>query len=258
MELRGSKKRRQEILELARSTGLANVEEISDRFSVTPSTVRRDLAYLTDKGLLVRTYGGAMAPPGEGEASLARRLGDAAEAKRAIARWAATQIRPGETVLLDSGSTVGALAHALRDARNVTVITPSLMAIEELSEAPGITLHCLGGTLRPLSKGFVGPIAEAALERMSFDHAFLGTDGVTADRGICEADMQQTRLKELMARRARTTYVLAHAAKIGQGPFHCWVRLPEPWVLVTDAGVSSAQLEPFKRAGVKVVVVDLP
>lgn len=127
MELRGSKKRRQEILELARSTGLANVEEISDRFSVTPSTVRRDLA-------------------------------------------------------------------------------------------------------------------------------FFGTDGVTADRGICEADMQQTRLKELMARRARTTYVLAHAAKIGQGPFHSWVRLPEPWVLVTDAGISSVQLEPFKRAGVKVVV----
>ena len=63
---------------------------------------------------------------------------------------------------------------------------------------------------------------------MTFDRAFLGADGVTADRGICEADLQQTRLKELMVRRADNVYVLAHAAKLGRAPFHAWAQLPGP------------------------------
>ena len=68
------------------------------------------------------------------EASLRQRTGEAFEAKRAIARWAAAQIQPGETLLLDAGSTVGALAHELRTAKNVTVATTGLTALQELAD----------------------------------------------------------------------------------------------------------------------------
>ena len=127
-------------------------------------------------------------------------------------------IRPGENILLDAGSTVGALAHELRGFETLSVTTPGINTLQELADSEGIEVDCLGGRLRSLSQSFVGPLAEAALERMSFDRVFLGADAVTAEDGICEADHAQTRLKELMAPARECRYVLADAAKLGQPP----------------------------------------
>ncbi len=70
----------------------------------------------------------------------------------------------------------------------------------------------------------------------------MGADSVHAEHGICEADLEQTRLKELMMGRARRTYVLAHGAKLGQSPFHAWAVMPARWTLVTDATAHPDQL----------------
>ncbi|PSK98408.1 DeoR family transcriptional regulator [Murinocardiopsis flavida] len=252
---RGTQARREAIVRLATTSGLASVEELSATFDVTPSTIRRDLAQLESAGELARTYGGAMAIVAHPEASLRQRLGEAFEAKSAIAKWAAAQVGAGETVLLDAGSTVGALAHELRGARDLTVATTGMTVLEELAGAERVHVECLGGTLRRLSAGFVGPLAEAALSRMTFDRVFLGADGVTADDGICEASLQQTRLKELMTRRSDAVYLLVHAAKLGRRPFHAWARMPERWTLVTDAAAEPSALAPFRANGVQVVVV---
>jgi DeoR/GlpR family transcriptional regulator of sugar metabolism len=252
-----SRERRAEIVRLATVSGLANVEELSDVLGVTASTIRRDLALLTTQGKLARTYGGAIALGSHPEASLRQRSGQAFEAKRAIGRWAAGQVRSGETVLLDAGSTTGAMAHALGSTRDVVVATVGLNALDALADAQGIEVLSLGGWLRPLSQGFLGPLTEASLERMTFDRAFMGADGVTADRGICEADLQQTRQKELMMRRAEHVYVLAHAAKLGQRPFHAWAAMPDRWTLVTDSSADKEQLGRFRDHRIEVVVVDI-
>lgn len=250
----GSHERRDQIVRLATETGLASVDELSQIFGVTPSTIRRDLARLTADGRLARTYGGAIAVSAHPESSLRQRVGEGFEAKRAIARWAAQQIQTGEHILLDAGSTIGALAHELRSAEFLTVATTGLTALLELAEIESVHVECLGGTLRPLSQGFVGPLTEAALERMTFDRVFLGTDGINAHGDICEADLRQTRLKELMTRRAERVYVLAHAAKLDNRPFHAWATLPLPWTLVTDASADPGFVEVLRARGIKVVV----
>ncbi|GAA2160297.1 DeoR family transcriptional regulator [Humibacillus xanthopallidus] len=249
--------RRDEIVRLATTTGLASVEQLSDEFDVTASTIRRDLAKLTAQGKLARTYGGAMSLAHHPEASLRQRLGEAHVAKRDIARWAAAQIEPGETVLLDAGSTTGALADEITASEaltELTVVTAGISAMGALSDSPGIDVIGLGGRLRPLSQAFVGPLAESAVQRLSFDRAFMGADSVHAERGICEADLEQTRLKELMMSRADHTYVLAHAAKLGQSPFHAWAVMPARWTLVTDASATPDALQAFRDNGVEVVV----
>ncbi|WP_217170322.1 DeoR/GlpR family DNA-binding transcription regulator [Streptomyces sp. AC512_CC834] len=252
----GSQARREEILRLATTTGLASVEELSRHFGVTASTIRRDLARLTADGRLARTYGGAMALNAHPEAPLRQRTGEAYAQKRAIARWAAAQVQPGESLLLDAGSTIGALAHELRTAQDLTVATTGLTVLHELADVENVHVECLGGTLRPLSRAFVGPLTEAALERMTFDRVFLSADGVTADGGICEADLRQTRLKELMARRATHVYVLAHAAKLGRAPFHAWTTLSPGWTLVTDSEATGTDVAAFRERGTHVVLAD--
>ncbi len=253
---RDNQVRRQAIVELASTTGLASVEELSQRFEVTASTIRRDLAHLEQEGHLARTFGGARAILAHPEADLRQRLGEAHEAKRAIGKWAASQVQPGETILLDAGTTTAAVAHELRDLNRLTVVTPGMTVLNELASSDGIEVECLGGTLRPRSQAFLGPHAEAALERRTFDRVFLGADSVTADRGICEADIRQTRLKELMTRRGEQIYLLVHAAKIGRAPFHAWAPMPRHWTLVTDQSAPSGALEPFRAHGVDIVVVD--
>mgnify|MGYP001047335407 CR=1 FL=1 len=259
MKQRRTRERREEILTLAADVGLANVEDLAQRFGVTASTIRRDLAHLSDDGRLARTYGGAISTSHLPEASLLQRRSEALDAKRAITAWAANEIERGESVFLDAGSTTALLAREL-STRNfsATVTTSSLPVVTQLSTSTSLTVQCLGGRLRPLSGAFVGPLAEASLDRMSFDRAFISADGVTVDRGLCEAELEQTRFKEIVARRTRSLYVLAHAEKLGHAPFDAWARLDLPWTLVTDESAPEAVLAEFRAAGITVVVAPAP
>ncbi|OUS94345.1 DeoR/GlpR family DNA-binding transcription regulator [Rhodococcus sp. NCIMB 12038] len=255
MAVRESEARRSEIVRLARSSGLASVDDLSAQFGVTASTIRRDLSQLTSQGLIARTYGGAIALDPQQESSLRQRALEGFDAKRAIAEWAASQVRPGETILLDAGTTVGAMGEFLRDIEDITVIAAGLTALESLADADSVRVECIGGTLRHLSQGFVGPLAEATLQRVTFDRAFLGADAVTADLGICEAELEQTRLKEIMIARADEVYVLAHAAKLGQRPFHAWAPIPPGTTIVTDDSADIGETASFEAAGMRVVRV---
>ncbi|QDQ90367.1 DeoR/GlpR transcriptional regulator [Rhodococcus sp. WB9] len=255
MAVRESEARRSEIVRLARSSGLASVDDLSAQFGVTASTIRRDLSQLTSQGLIARTYGGAIALDPQQESSLRQRALEGFDAKRAIAEWAASQVRPGETILLDAGTTVGAMGEFLREIDDITVIAAGLTALESLADADSVRVECIGGTLRHLSQGFVGPLAEATLQRVTFDRAFLGADAVTADLGICEAELEQTRLKEIMIERADEVYVLAHAAKLGQRPFHAWAPIPPGTTIVTDDSADTEETASFEAAGMRVVRV---
>jgi len=124
--------RREQISRLTSAQGLVNVEQLAESFDVTPSTIRRDLSLLTGRGELARTYGGAIAIGSE--ASLRQRTGEFHDAKVAIGSYAATLPKPGETILLDGGSTVLALAGRLRGAAGLHVVTASVPVIDLLDD----------------------------------------------------------------------------------------------------------------------------
>ncbi|MFI6703768.1 DeoR/GlpR family DNA-binding transcription regulator [Streptomyces sp. NPDC050509] len=239
--------RRALILRMVAADGTAAVEELARTLAVTPSTIRRDLAQLTEQGKLARTYGGAITPGHTPEPSLNQRSGLAVAEKDRIARWAAARIAHGDTVILDAGTTTGRLAHHVRGRSELTVITNGLTTLVELAEADGVEVITLAGTLRHVSHGFVGPLAELTLSRLTADKVFLGADGLDAKLGICEASLQQTSLKELMAARGAELYVLADSSKFGQRPFTAWAPLDRAWTLVTDTGASDEQLAPFRQ-----------
>jgi DeoR/GlpR family transcriptional regulator of sugar metabolism len=239
-------------LESVQDLGQAEVERLAARFGVTASTIRRDLARLSADGQLVRTYGGAVARGGP-ETSLSQRSGQADQAKRAMAEWASRQVEAGQTVFFDAGSSVAAVARALPPVEGLTVVTTSLSVIGWLADRSDLVLECLGGRLRGLSQAFVGPAAEAGLERWTFDAAFLGCDGVDPRLGLCEADQDQARLKAMVVERTARVYVLAHAAKLKVAPFHSWTRLARPWTLVTDASPDQVARAGFEGGRVTVV-----
>jgi DeoR/GlpR family transcriptional regulator of sugar metabolism len=239
--------RREQIKRLTSVQGLVNVEQLAESFDVTPSTIRRDLSLLTERGELARTYGGAIATyQGGREPSLGERTRMAPLQKEHIARLAAGFVADGETLILDAGTTTGRLAHRLRGRERLTVITNGVTTLTELADAQDVNVICLGGDLRHISHGFVGPLAELSLARLTADRAFLGADGLDARFGICEASPVQTRLKELMMDRADHVYVLADSSKLGTAPFGAWAPIERPWTLITDGDATAEQLAPFR------------
>lgn len=236
----------------------ANVEELSRHFGVSESTIRRDLAELANSGRIVRTYGGAaLSHADRRESSLSERLHVHRAQKEAIARLAAAQVQDGDTLILDAGTTAAALARQLHGRHDLHVITNNITALASIASDPGISLTILGGSLRRMSMGTVGPLAELTLGRMTADKVFLGADGLVAGRGLCEASQEQAALKGKMIERASGVYVLADASKLGFAGQQAWTPLDRPWTLITDSGATPAQLAPFEALpNVTVLVAD--
>ena len=252
--MRPRRERREAILD-ALAAGDADVESLAARFGVSASTIRRDLHDLSMRGTVARTYGGAMLAAPLPEQSLGARETQNRAAKAAIAAAALATIAEGETLILDGGSTVAALGRLLRGRRQ-RIITNNLALIPMLADAPGMELVVLGGTLRPISMGTTGPLAEMALRHMTADAVFTSADGVVAERGLCEATMEQAAVKALMARQAARVLVLADASKLGKASQPFWTPMAPGWTLVTDAG--EAACRPFRGAGLEVIRTTSP
>lgn len=245
MAITKTEQRRQTILGLI-SSGEVNVEALSRHFNVSESTIRRDLAELATHGSILRTYGGAALLGDHGrEASLDERMHLHRSEKDAIARCAASQIHDGDSLILDAGTTTTALARALAGRENLQIVTNNLSASAVLMRAPGIALTMLGGTVRQLSMGTVGPLAEMVLSRLTVDKVFLGADGLASGRGLCEASQEQAALKAKMIAQAEKVYVLADASKLGYTGKQAWTPLERPWCLITDSGASPEKLAHF-------------
>lgn len=235
------------------AAGDADVDALAARFGVSASTIRRDLQHLSAQRAIARTYGGAMLAAPLPEQSLRAREGQNRAAKAAIAAAALERVAEGETLILDGGSTVEALGLLLRGRRQ-RVITNNLPLIPILADAPGIELVVLGGTVRPISMGTTGTLAEQALRQMTADKVFTSADGVVAERGLCEATLEQTALKALMMQQAAEVFVLADATKLGRASQPYWAPLRPRAMLVTDA--PEADCGPFRDHGLRVICTD--
>ncbi|TNC26904.1 DeoR/GlpR family DNA-binding transcription regulator [Amycolatopsis alkalitolerans] len=247
--------RRAAIRDLLR-TRPAGVDELAVRFDVTASTIRRDLAVLTESGEIVRTYGGALAP-GTDEQPLHERETMAGIEKAAIAREAEKHVKPGQFLFFDAGTTVGALAARLSGWSGISVASTGLTTLNALADAQGVELIALGGVVRHISQSTVGPLTELALTRLTADAVFLSGDGVTADRGVCEASAEQASAKRRLIEQAGEVFVLADASKLGRAGSHWWTPLPPAWTLITDSSAAAGQLAPFQALpGVTVIVAE--
>jgi DeoR family transcriptional regulator, fructose operon transcriptional repressor len=237
--------RHERILELLHTSGL-DIDRLAEVLKVSLATIRRDLGQLAEQGKITRTYGGAVLPPAGLERSLQERAMIAKEEKEAIAQAASAHVEEGDTLILDAGTTTGALARQLRRFRNLKVITNGFSVMLALAESKNIEVILLGGTLRYISFGVVGPYAELVLRRITAKKTFVSADGVVAGRGLCEATAEQAALKSLMLEQAREVYVLADSTKLGDSYSPFWTPFPEKWTLLTDSRATEAQLAPFR------------
>jgi DeoR family transcriptional regulator of aga operon len=253
-----TERRRRSVLDLVDQDGQVTVADLVRRFSISAATVRNDLDALAAIGAAVRSHGGAVRRleatqdyPLRTKETLHR------DEKIRIGRAAAELVQPGETIILDSGTTTAEVARHLKRMRiqSLTVITNALNIAVELADTPGITLIMIGGLLRPVSCSFVGPQAEAMMNEFHADRLFLAVDGFDLENGPSTPDVLEAQLNNVMIRSAKEVNVVTDFSKLGRrsvskiGPFHRIRRL------ITDNRATQEFTEALRNKGIQVIEV---
>ncbi|WP_373354450.1 DeoR/GlpR family DNA-binding transcription regulator [Pseudoroseicyclus sp. CXY001] len=183
---------------------------LAAEYRVSEDAIRRDLRALAAAGRCTRVYGGALPLSPAGRPLATRQTEDLA-AKRALAEVAARLASPGQTLFLDTGSTVAILAPLL--PAGVTIFTNSLPAAAALSGRTDLRLHLIGGRVSAETGGTTGAAAIREARSLRPDLAFLGACALSAE-GIAAFDPEDAELKRALIASARATALMMTSAKL--------------------------------------------
>ncbi|MEA2247259.1 MAG: DeoR family transcriptional regulator, fructose operon transcriptional repressor [Solirubrobacteraceae bacterium] len=230
--------RQQRIAELIAVRGRARIGELASTLGVTEPTIRKDLSALQEQGVLKRTHGGAIALRPLVDRELSGREVTHRDAKAAIGRACIRLLEEGDSVFLDSGTTVGAIATPIAAEpksapRNLVVLTNALNVATALAGVSGVEHVLLGGELRRPSGSVVGALAVHNLQRFTVSVAFIGVSGFS-ELGISVASAAEAGVKATVIERARRVIVALDRTKIGATDFARICDLDEIDAVVLD------------------------
>ncbi|MDO1583360.1 DeoR/GlpR family DNA-binding transcription regulator [Rhizobium oryzicola] len=240
------------IQEILRRDGRLIAKTFSQELGVSEDTIRRDLRELASEGLLQRVHGGAL-PASSAVADFASREGTASKAKAMIARAAARLIQPTQIVFLDGGTTNIQLARQLPIGLKATVVTHSPSIAVELARHPLVDVELVGGHLFKHSVVAVGSISAEAIAKIRVDAFFMGVTGLHPETGATTGNREEAAIKRLIAHQSAETIVLATREKLGAASPYDIVPLAEISTVVTESGLESEVLTPFRAASIAII-----
>ncbi|MCA9418740.1 MAG: DeoR/GlpR transcriptional regulator, partial [Candidatus Omnitrophica bacterium] len=227
------------LLEYLKEAKKASVSDLSKDFNVSEATIRRDLTKLERLGFLVKTYGGAiLSNSTQYEFSYNERLSRHVEEKERIGKFAATLVKPGESVFLDSGTTTLQIGRHLTHLSDLTIVTAGLAIVQELGSHENLKVFVLGGAYRPHSQDLVGPTLIRTLMDFSVDIAFLSVDGFDPNHGLSAADPNEAETVRAANRIASRSVVVCDSSKAGKKAFARICEIDEVDMIITDSGLS--------------------
>jgi DeoR family transcriptional regulator of aga operon len=243
------------IMERLSLDGSVSVVDIARELEVSPATVRRDLQLLEKQRLLGRTHGGAVPQGVLYELPLRYKSTRQPEQKRRIAREAASRVLDGWAIGLTGGTTTTEVARALVDRPRLTVVTNALNIASEIAVRPNLKLVVTGGVARAESYELVGPIAEASLQGLNLDMAFLAVDGISPAAGLTTHHEIEAGTNRALIERAGRVTVVADSSKLGKVAFARICQVTDVDELITDDGADPAAVAALQERGLTVTTV---
>lgn len=252
----GGSGRRDHIIGLLQKVGRVSVMALAADVGVSVVTIRNDLDLLERQGVLRRMRGGAVAVRTARFERPALLGGEsfAAEKKR-IAAVAASLVRDGETVVIDAGSTMVALAKTLpRTLNDVAVVTNALDVALELEEHPGVKVVITGGTVRNRQRSLISPFATMLLGQINADVAFVSCAGFDAEKGFTNSNWEEAEVKHAILAAANRIVVLADHGKFGHVATARIAGLDGVDLLVSDTGLDADAARALEAKGLQVIL----
>lgn len=247
-------KRRSEIVRIVREKKQMSCVELSKAFGVTEETIRKDLHELSEKGELLRTFGGAMVREYGTERSLDQRIIQNLEQKKRIAQKAVSTLKSGDLVAMDAGSTVTMMAKAIPDHLKITVLTNSLEICNILSEKENVTVICTGGKLHKKSMSLQGMLTESTINSLNAEKAFISCAAFDIKLGVMDSNEEAARTKQSMIRNAREVYLLMDSSKIGCIAYITTCPASSITKVVTDNAAAAEVVKRIEDLGIEMIL----
>jgi DeoR family transcriptional regulator, aga operon transcriptional repressor len=248
--------RQQRLLRYIEQQQRITVNQIVAQFDVSLATARRDLEVLADQGKVQRVHGGAIAVrQASPEPPILQRTTEQTSEKVRIGQAAADLIHDGETVFLSSGTTVLEVARQLHGKRNLTVITNSMLVVNELASTNDITVISLGGILRHSEMSLIGHITELALSELRAEKVILGIRAIDPENGLTSGYLPETMTDRAILKIGREVIVVADHTKCGASATAFVAPITSVHTLITDSATPQDFIAAVRAQGVKVTVV---
>lgn len=233
--------------------------ELTRVLGVTSATIRRDLAALESEGFLVRSHGGAVSRTSSTNFQVSYNALTQINlpAKQAIARVAERLILDGDTVFLESSTTVHELAKLLQRRTRLTIVTNSPITLSQLEYGPGITVMAVGGSLIKENCYLSGMWAHRILQEIRVDKVVLGMSALDPAYGISTANQPEAEIKRLLLKIGRMSIALADSSKLCKEGFAGVGPITDLDVLVTDSDADPAAVEAIRQVGVDVRIAQI-
>ncbi len=246
--------RQRTILDQLNETGTVSVKSLSELFSVSPMTIRRDLETLQDKAQIRRTHGGAVLVHHViEEPEYATRQEQSVMDKRLVASVAATLVHDASTIALDCGTTAFELCKFLLGCNGLTIVTTSVRIMELCIGHPNLTVVVPGGNLRPKEGSLVGCKTAEFLSELFVDQFFLGIGAIDLTAGITEYSAEDTEIKKVLVRNAKEVIGLADASKLNKISFSRVCGISDLDVLVINGKIDEGFRGEIEKDGVRLL-----
>jgi len=250
-------KRHEKIRALLIANNVVTLNEFCERLKCSESTIRNDLKYLEEQGLITRTFGGAVANEStKYNISMNMRSKLHIEEKKQIARYIVDHMLSPECIVtMDTGTTIVEIAKAIfESALKLTVITTSLAVANILNKSDNIKLFLAGGLYHHSKDAFIDHTAINFIKSMRSDIYIMSCDGVNADVGFTISDPEETYIKQTMAQCSKKTIATLDSSKLGNVCLKVICNINEVDTIVTDSFVTKVQLDPLASAGLNIMI----
>ncbi|MGB7547508.1 MAG: DeoR/GlpR family DNA-binding transcription regulator [Terracidiphilus sp.] len=251
-----AEERRTQILQTVRSAGRVRVNELASRFSTSAVTIRNDLNELHQRGLVLRSHGGAVLPDTIlRESPVHERLKAHSDEKRRIGAMAASLIHDGETIILDSGTTTLEIARQIKKKQGLQIITNGVNIAAELLDARDAQVFIVGGTVRGESASISGRFTEEMFDQFSADKLFLSGAGCDLDFGVSGANLEETMVNRAMLRISREIILVADASKFSKRSMARIALFSEIDTVISDTSLDEEIQQKLRAQGCNLILV---
>lgn len=250
-------KRQQQILNMLKDSDIVTVAELSEQLNYSGMTIRRDLEYFEQTGLVRRIHGGAVLIKSDNSLPpYVERLDEHKKEKSAIGKAALTFIEQGSIICMDAGTTTLSMIQHIPDDYQFTVISTGISTSEALCRFREIEVIQAGGSVHHASRTVCGTLATKFLTRFNANVSFLSTRAIDPDKGTFESNMSLVDEKNALVSISKKNIILADFTKF-QGSSLCQaVSIDKIDVVITDSKAPADAVSKLRSSGIEVIIVE--
>jgi DeoR/GlpR family transcriptional regulator of sugar metabolism len=243
------------IMQELRQRKFVKVDELAEKYYVSPSTIRRDLNTLAREGIVRRTYGGAtLIEHPSSEIPFQVRRNDRTSEKNTIGQLAAAMVRDDQFLCLDATTTAAYMVRHLTDKKNLKIMTTSAqIALDCIDQLTSAQVYCTGGWMNSYLRGFTGEAARQRIAEFRPDILFFSARSLSLDDGITDVNEEDVFMKQQMLKSCRKAVFLCDHKKFDQTSYRVICDYDAIDCLVTDKRPPDVWLHTLESAGVEVV-----